>query len=458
MLHAFAIPLLARLGLVIALLAPQGLPMTQLAPPAHPKSAPAVERPAVPAAPQSEVTLNPAADATISVGSPDTNLGGDALLWTQMGSFMKVQSDPAAGVNTGPREQAPRSPAWEPTQRALLRFDLPAGVVIDAARLLLKPDQAGGADSVVLTAYQITSDWTEMGVTWNNQPPRGSLYAQGTVGVATSWVAWDVTEIARAWQAGPNYGLLLEPAEPTTVVWYRSFLSRDRNPVQNLPQLVVTYHLPNATLYAPPGGRPGAELPVAGQNYPPSAAITLQLERGGSSWSCGSANADGAGTLQSRCTVPLALPVGEAVLSARSVSGALLASAAVQILAGPGLQISPASGPPGTVVQYSVTNLVAGSLRLDYDGVPLVGPRPVASGAASGSFVVPADRPSPLGSATAVKAVNIAGRQSAGAAEVVFRSQPATAPPSFQFTSASASGAHLVQNQATFSVTARCDS
>ena len=38
-----------------------------------------------PAAPESEITLNPVADATISVVSPDVNFGGDALLGTAMG-------------------------------------------------------------------------------------------------------------------------------------------------------------------------------------------------------------------------------------------------------------------------------------------------------------------------------------------------------------------------------------
>ena len=182
---------------------------------------------------------------------------------------------------------------------------------------------------------------------------------------------------------------------------------------------------------------------MAGQNYPPGAAITLQLASGGSSWTCGSASADAAGILRTICTVPLAAPIGAATLNARAVTGSLLASTAVQIVAGPALQLTPASGPPGTVVQYAVTNLVAGSLRLDYAGVPLVGPRPVMGGSASGSFVVPADRPAPLGSATVVKAVNIAGKFAAGAAQAVFQSQTAAAPPSFQFTSATASGDHL---------------
>ena len=367
------------------------------------------------------VTFNPIADATIAQGSP--NLGKDSFLWLQMG-MMQSQSAPNAG--TGSPGQGQAGIAWTPTQSALLRFDLglPGNAVIDAARLVLKLNWPPGLDYVVVRAIEVTSAWSEMDVTWSNKPALGSRYAQANVG-AGSWYAWDVTEIARAWQQGPNYGLQLEPDWPTDSVWYLAFLSR--NAGLDPPQLVVTYHLPNPTLYAPSSGRPGAELPVAGYNYPPGAAITLQLERSGSSWPCGSDDAAAAGTLRSHCTVPLAMPVGPAYLSARAaIGGALLASAAVQIVAGPTLQLSPASGPPGTVVQYTATNLVAGSLRLDFASRPIVGPLPTGGGSAAGMFIVPGDRPSPLGAATTVKAINLAGGLAAGATEVAFQSQAVT--------------------------------
>ena len=239
-----------------------------------------------PAAPESEINLSPIADATISVVSPDVNFGGDALLGTAMGyqTMSQPESKGGAGAGAVPSAQAPESPAWEPAQRALLRFDLglPAGAVIDAAQLSLKLNVSGGADSVALRAYQVTSDWWEARVTWNNRPTWGSLYAQTTVGAGVSWYAWDVTAIARAWQQGSNYGLLLEPTTPTDAPWSRAFSSKEAG--AEPPQLVITYHVPGPTLYVPPTGRPGAELPVAGQNYPPGAAITLQLASGGSSW------------------------------------------------------------------------------------------------------------------------------------------------------------------------------
>ena len=304
--------------------------------------------------------------------------------------------------------QAPKSPAWNPAQRALLWFDLglPAGAVIDAVQLNLKLSVSGGADSVALRAYQVTLDWLEARVTWNNKPTWGSLYAQTTVGAGAAWYAWDVTEIARAWQQGSNYGLLMEPTTPTDAP------GAERSPARS-PRgtAAIGGHLPS------PGARPlcaadrpsrrrvasgGAELHARRRDHAATGERWQQLDR--------QRHADAAGTLWTLCIVPLVVPIGAATLNAHTLTGSLLTSTAVQIVVGPTLQLTPASGPPGTVVQYAATNLVAGSLRLDYAGVPLVGPRPVMGGSASGSFVVPADRPSPLGSATVVKAVNIAGK------------------------------------------------
>ena len=54
-----------------------------------------------PAAPESEIILNPVADATISSVSPDVNFGGDALLGTAMG--YQTMSQPVAKGGAGAR-------------------------------------------------------------------------------------------------------------------------------------------------------------------------------------------------------------------------------------------------------------------------------------------------------------------------------------------------------------------
>ena len=50
---------------------------------------------------------------------------------------------------------------------------------------------------------------------------------------------------------------------------------------------------------------------------------------------------------------------------------------------------TPASGKPGATVQLAISNLEAGTLRVDLDGQPVIGPLTVPAGAYLGSFVVP---------------------------------------------------------------------
>ena len=112
----------------------------------------------------------------------------------------------------------------------------------------------------------------------------------------------------------------------------------------------------------------------------------------------------------------------------------MLASAPLTVLAPLTLQLNPASGPPGTTVSFTVGNLAAGTLRLDYAALAVVGPLAVGAGSYTGSFVVPGDRPQPLGAATTVRATNLAGKNVLGTAEVSFASQTAPAPVNYTFT------------------------
>ena len=83
--------------------------------------------------------------------------------------------------------------------------------------------------------------------------------------------------------------------------------------------------------------------------------------------------------------------------------------------------------PPGTAVPFQVQGLEAGLLRLDYAGVPVLGPLPVSAGQFSGSFVVPGDRPVPLGPTT-VAAANLVNGRLAGVAQAAFTPDVPPAP------------------------------
>jgi PKD repeat protein len=115
-------------------------------------------------------TFLPAADARVKSSSPTSNYGTDGYL---------------------------RLRAGDPTYRSYLRFDLSglAGVSVLAAKLRLfvtDPSDDGG------TLYEVASDWTESGITWETAPAIGGapLASAGAV-IAGQWVELDVTSTVR---------------------------------------------------------------------------------------------------------------------------------------------------------------------------------------------------------------------------------------------------------------------
>lgn len=97
------------------------------------------------------------------------------------------------------------------------------------------------------------------------------------------------------------------------------------------------------------------------------------------------------------------------------------------------LDISPDSGPLGTIVHFMVTNLLDGQLRLDYEGIPVYGPVDVEAGTYEGDFLVPGDRSIPLGTDAEVMAVNLLANQLLGSTSTYFVSQEPI-PSNYTFT------------------------
>ncbi len=126
----------------------------------------------------------PAADTFINGGSPSGNYGDKATL--------DVQS----------------------TRTSLISFDLsalPGGASVAKAtlRLYVGSVNAGGSFNV----YQVSSSWTEAGVTYSTAPAQGGL-AAGPIAVSSSnlgdFLLVDVTSLAQSWIGGlPNNGLAL---------------------------------------------------------------------------------------------------------------------------------------------------------------------------------------------------------------------------------------------------------
>lgn len=390
------------------------------------------------------------ADATVDSGQPDSPLGSDTHL--------------KAGYNSRPLG----------IQRALVRFDLglPAGAVVDSARLELYLDSASGASSVGISACQVLSSWSEASVTWNSKPTAGSTCAMAEVGSNRAWVSWNVTDIARAWAAGSNYGLQLSGAEGS-VNAVRVFFSREYGEDAK-PRLYLTYSTPTPTrtptstptaspspssaptaiLYAAASAYPGGQAWVSGHGWPAGQAVALELVRVSQKTSCGSGTAAADGTLKTMCAVPSGYAAGNVVVRGEAAGG-ITGQAQMAVLPGPVLTLEPASGKPGTKVAFALTGWLPGaSLRLDYAGAAVLGPLPVAGSAYSGTFLVPADRPSPLGSTCTVRASMLVLGHTLATVDAAFQSLTTSPILPYSLSPIALPGGRLAPGQV-FSVTGR---
>lgn len=139
-------------------------------------------------------------------------------------------------------------------RRGVLFFDLsalPPDVTINSATLqvylVASYDYLGARRTI--TAYRISSWWTEFLVTWNDAPTFAEAYGSASVGHGTwGWYPLDVTDLARAWLDGayPNYGVMLRGSE--NIAW-RAFAS---DGTIHAPRLVIDYSLPEQALEVSP--------------------------------------------------------------------------------------------------------------------------------------------------------------------------------------------------------------
>ncbi len=160
------------------------------------------------------------ADAWIDNNSANSNKGTDSIL--------KVQAK-------GPRDNF----------RGLVRFnlptDVPAGCVVEfrhpasLRRLVAQWTHDPGA------AHH--GNWTENGVTWNNQPATTGPAA--TTASGSGWRQWDVKDQVQAMvNSGINGGFLIRDANEGGNGFEQQFHAREKG--QNVPMLLITF--------APAGG------------------------------------------------------------------------------------------------------------------------------------------------------------------------------------------------------------
>ena len=200
---------------------------------------------------------------------------------------------------------------------------------------------------------------------------------------------------------------------------------------------IITRAQDSATLVLLPDSiAPGGDLRVSGYNFPPGGTFDIYIILGTEidvmPVQLGRVQSDARGTV-----APTTLPLPPTIAPGDyMVVAPLDRPPVVKLTVRPALTLtlSPDAGPPGTVVNVTVSNLAPGSLRLDYAGVTVLGPLAVSSGTFSGSFVVPGDRPDPLGTETTVQAVNLVGGLAVGRVEASFQSQAGLLQPRYQVT------------------------
>jgi hypothetical protein len=153
------------------------------------------------------------------------------------------------GTNYG--AQTEMSVDGDPTQtnRAFVQFDvagIPGGSTVDHATLKLcfASDPGAGAVGHIHELRRVTSDWTETGVTWTNQPTvSATVSASITVPSGAQCVSFSVTADVQAWVDGAtNYGWrLADLNEVTPGSYLTTYAARTYGAPGQTPQLVVPY-------------------------------------------------------------------------------------------------------------------------------------------------------------------------------------------------------------------------
>ena len=172
--------------------------------------------------------LAPIADATVAQAAPTLNMGDTDDM---------IVGYEHCGYGNG---------VW----RSMLKFDLsaiPASKAITSAKLrvyFIEACDIGSRTHTVRTS-RITGNWTELGVTWNNQPGVGTQYGTAQVTSGTwQWIEFDVTALVRGWINGsiPNQGVMLRgPEASDNSSASLGFLTRDYSDAAERPYLSIAY-------------------------------------------------------------------------------------------------------------------------------------------------------------------------------------------------------------------------
>lgn len=170
--------------------------------------------------PPDSITILSNKDSTVDAWNSGTNYGGDPTVVVTSFKYLGQPRD------------------W----RALVSFPLtsiPGGASIESATLKLYAFTTGGAGRTY-QVHRITGAWTEMGVTWNNQPAVSPTPVEGDAPSVGGFWEIDVTDI---FEMDSFIGLRVkDKVETEGAVKETDFYSRERAGTAQDPRLVVEYY------------------------------------------------------------------------------------------------------------------------------------------------------------------------------------------------------------------------
>ncbi len=138
--------------------------------------------------------------------------------------------------------------------RSYLQFDLstvPGNARVVYASLSLYQDASWGtASNNTIGLYQVTTDWEESTITWNNQPTSSTVAeASCTVyPVSNIWRTWyNIGNLVQSWLDGTitNQGMLLKATDETLIDLAVGCRSSDYTiDASKRPKLTINYYIP----------------------------------------------------------------------------------------------------------------------------------------------------------------------------------------------------------------------
>lgn len=146
--------------------------------------------------------------------------------------------------------------------RSLLEFDLsaiPTNSSISNADLTLTIS-GGQTGSITVDLLKVTSSWTELGTTWNDQPSFDSAILSSVTSSVNSgvYVFTSLQKVFQDWINGifPNYGFLIKGRNEDAVSNFKGAFSSDHATLSQRPKISITYNAPPTvpTVTSPNGG------------------------------------------------------------------------------------------------------------------------------------------------------------------------------------------------------------